>query len=236
MDMKLWRKIIFDLIVVMMLFIATLVMLGYRQYQDAIAKISITDNIHRLESRKDFVPYEKLPSDFIQATLAIEDRRFFKHHGIDYLATSRALLQTIFSDQKSGGSTITQQLAKNLYFDYSPSLIRKVAELFVAHDLERMYTKEQIFSYYVNIINYGDGFMGISAAAYGYFQTSSEELNLDQCTLLAGLPQSPTNYQLSNHKDNALKRQKQVLQAMVDSQMITLKEMNQILSEDSSND
>ena len=110
--------------------------------------------------------------------------------------------------QRSGGSTITQQLAKNLYFDYEPSITRKIAEVFVAHDLERMYSKEQLFSYYVNIINYGDGYFGISAAADGYFHVTSE---------------------LSNHFDRALKRQKQVLQAMVDQEMISLKEMNQIL-------
>lgn len=226
--MKRWMRVIVYVAVSMVLCISILVYRGYRQYKDAISERPITQRIQEIETREDFVPYDQLPNDLVQATLAIEDHRFFHHHGIDYLATARALFQNIVGYQRSGGSTITQQLAKNLYFDYEPSITRKIAEVFVAHDLERMYTKEQLFSYYVNIINYGDGYIGISAAADGYFHVTSDQLNLNQCTLLAGLPQSPANYQLSNHFDRALKRQKQVLQAMVDQDMISLKEMNQI--------
>ncbi len=229
MGMKRWKRLIVYIAVSIALCIILLVYKGYRQYKDAIFNMPISDRIHEIETREDFVPYDQLPNDLVQATLAIEDHRFFDHHGIDYIATTRALLQNIMGFQRSGGSTITQQLAKNLYFDYEPSITRKIAEVFVAHDLERMYSKEQLFSYYVNIINYGDGYFGISAAADGYFHVTSEQLNLNQCTLLAGLPQSPANYQLSNHFDRALKRQKQVLQAMVDQEMISLKEMNQIL-------
>ena len=128
-----------------------------------------------------------------------------------------------------GGSTITQQLAKNLYFDYQPSYLRKVSEIFVAYDLEKKLRKKEILELYVNVINYGDNHIGIYEAAHGYFHKEPSELTIDEATLLAGLPQSPSNYQLSNHYKEARLRQKQVLEAMVDTDVLTSHEMQQLL-------
>ena len=121
---------------------------------------------------------------------------------------------------RGGGSTITQQLAKNMYYTYQPSYLRKVSEIFTAYDLEKELSKKEILELYVNVINYGDNHIGIREASEGYFHKKPKDLTLDEATLLAGLPQSPANYQLSNHEDVARRRQIQVLNAMVRESMI----------------
>ena len=134
---------------------------------------------------------------------------------------ARALYQNVLAGQiRGGGSTITQQLAKNMYYTYQPSYLRKVSEIFTAYDLEKELSKKEILELYVNVINYGDNYIGIKAASEGYFHKKPKDLTLDEATLLAGLPQSPANYQLSNHESAARKRQVQVLDAMIRENMI----------------
>ena len=153
--------------------------------------------------------------------LQFEDRRFYEHHGVEYRSMARALYQNVLAGQiRGGGSTITQQLAKNMYYTYQPSYLRKVSEIFTAYDLERELSKKEILELYVNVINYGDNYIGIKAASEGYFHKEPKDLTLDEATLLAGLPQSPANYQLSNHESAARNRQIQVLNAMIRENMI----------------
>lgn len=230
--MKRWKKISLTLIAIIMVWAMSILYLGYRQYRDAIAEVSVQEKIEEIRSQEHYVPYEELSPYLIDATIAVEDHRFFSHNGFDVLATARALFNNcIGNGMKSGGSTITQQLAKNMYFGYEPSLTRKIAELFVAYDLELQLSKEEILALYVNVINYGDQHIGIWEATHGYFQMETSELDLAQASLLAGLPQSPANYQLSNHYDNAKKRQRQVLEAMVKRKMISEEEMFDVLGE-----
>lgn len=229
--MKLIKKLLLAAVATVLLTAGVITFCGYMQYQQAVNKSPLTTKVEAIQANEDYVPYEGIAPYLLQATVAIEDRRFYAHGGFDVLATGRAFLGTVFGFGRSGGSTITQQLAKNLYFGYEPSLTRKVSELFVSHDLESAYSKEEILTLYVNIINYGDNHIGIKEAAFGYFNIDPMFLTLAQASLLAGLPQSPANYQLSDHYEEAKKRQKQVLQAMVKQKMITKQEMEEAFAQ-----
>ena len=124
-----------------------------------------------------------------------------------------------------GGSTITQQLAKNLFFTHDQKLQRKVAELFVVRELEKNYSKDEILELYVNAIYYGDGYYGINEAARGYFNTDPNQITLSQSIMLAGLPQSPENYAPSKHYERAKKRSEVVLMAMIRNNAISRNEL-----------
>ncbi|MCI5772936.1 MAG: transglycosylase domain-containing protein, partial [Erysipelotrichaceae bacterium] len=204
---------------------------GYKLYQQQIMERPLTEVVNEIMRKDDFVPYEQISEDFCDAVVAIEDHRFWFRDGIDYIAIGRALVVNIATGSVSeGGSTITQQLAKNLYFSNQPSLVRKIAEIFFVHDLESMYTKEEILSLYVNIIYYGDGYYGIKQAANGYYDKEPSELDLYESAMLAGLPQAPSIYQLSTGLEKAQKRQKQVLDAMVLYEFITQQDMDAALA------
>ena len=206
---------------------------GYLHYEELIREESVEDRVSEIQNTNNFVPFEYLPKTLVDATVSIEDHRFFEHNGIDYIGLGRAFASWFVPGMvESGGSTITQQVAKNMYTMFDSSLDRKVVEFFVANALERNYSKEEIFAIYVNIINYGDSHIGISEAASGYFQKSVLELSDGECTLLAGIPQSPVNYQLSTHYSEAKQRQSLVLQSMVENKYLTEEEANQILKND----
>lgn len=225
--MKLLKKLLLLGCVIALIFVGIIGFLGYRQYKEAVESISLIDKVKEIQTRSDYVSYEDISEDVLDATVAIEDHRFYSHHGIDYIAIARATLTNLFQkDIVGGGSTITQQLAKNMYFGYDTSFIRKVSELFVVHDLQSMYSKEEILTLYVNIINYGDQHIGIKQASEGYFGVSPKELTFDQATLLVGIPQSPSNYQLSDHYEQAVKRQYYVQKAMEEQGMMETKDIS----------
>ena len=113
-----------------------------------------------------------------------------------------------------GGSTITQQLAKNMYFNFDKKFSRKIAELFVAFDLESKYKKQEILSMYINVIYFGNGYYGLNEASNGYFDKSVDKLTFDEITLLAGLPNAPSAFSLNDNLDLAKKRQKLVQDAI----------------------
>ncbi len=210
--------------------LSVLVGMGYQKYREAIEEVPLQQKVEELTQREDYTEYDQISPEFIQAIVAVEDRRFFTRRGVDVISLGRAFLTNLFSGEvREGGSTITQQLAKNLYFDNRPSLTRKVAEIFLLYDLERNYTKEEIVTMYVNVIYYGDGYTGVGAASRGYFGKESSELTLAEASLLAGLPQSPSRYQLSTGLSLARQRQQQVLQAMVEGGLIDSRQSEQAL-------
>ena len=148
----------------------------------------------------------KCLNGYQNAVIAVEDHRFEKHGGIDIIGTCRAIVTNITSfSLVEGGSTITQQLARNLYFTQEQSLTRKIAELLVAFDLEKNYSKDQILELYINTIYFGEGYYGIKEACEGYF---------DEMTLLAGIPNAPSVYSLNANPDLAKQRQQHVINAM----------------------
>lgn len=204
--------------------------IGFVNYKNAISKTSIEEKVSSIQGDEDYVSNDQISPYVLKATVSIEDHRFYDHGGVDYYALTRAMVSNMFAKGiVGGGSTITQQLAKNLYFTYKSSYVRKASEVFMAYDLESKLTKDTILELYVNIINYGDNYIGIKQASEGYFGKAPSELTLEEATLLAGIPQSPSNFQLSTHKEAARTRQKQVLEAMVRDEHITQKQANQIM-------
>ncbi|MCY6484104.1 transglycosylase domain-containing protein [Clostridium aestuarii] len=179
----------------------------YSMNEDLVKQIS--DNI------PNYVSIDKIPENLKNAIVSVEDKRFFKHYGFDVLAISRAVYKDIKEGKfKQGGSTITQQLAKNLFLSADKKMSRKFKELILAIKLENKYTKDQILEMYLNVIYYGSGQYGIQNASKGFFGKNVWELSLEECAMLAGLPQAPSAYNPNKHYDRAKKRQEIVLALM----------------------
>ena len=173
-----------------------------------------------------WVKLEDISPYLIDATLSTEDKHFFKHMGLDYLRIIKAIISNISSKSLSeGASTITQQYARNMYLSYEKTWKRKLDEAILAFELETHYSKEEILEGYLNTINYG-GIFGIENASKYYFNKSASELSLAESSMLAGIPQSPSNYSPLYNLELAKKRQKIVLSLMVSNDKITDSEMN----------
>lgn len=169
----------------------------------------------RIEEQPNYTTIDELPQTYIDAVLSVEDKRFYDHFGVDPIAVGRAF----FNDVKAGayvegGSTITQQLAKNQYFTQDKKIVRKVAEMFMAFKIESELDKDTIFELYVNSIFFGNGYYCVADASNGYFGKVPSEMNFDECTLLAGVPNAPTNYNPTASPELARQRQKQVIEKM----------------------
>lgn len=212
---KLIKIILPILFMILIILISILTINGYSMYKNAINEISLTDKIASLEKDENYTYYNELPENYINAVIAIEDHRFKTHSGIDIIALGRAMLRNIQNfDFVEGGSTITQQVAKNLYFTQDKEITRKIAELFVALNLEKNYSKEKILELYVNTNYFGSGYYGIKEASQGYFNKTPNELTLEECALLAGIPNAPSIYSLNANPDLAHERAEQVMDAM----------------------
>ena len=139
---------------------------GYCMYSEAISEKSVQSAAAEIRGSQNFAEYEDLPQFYIDAVISVEDKRFFSHNGIDMKAIGRALLNDIKTlSFAEGGSTITQQLAKNLWFTQEKTIERKFAEVFMAHKIESELSKQEIFELYVNSIYFGEGYYGIENAA-----------------------------------------------------------------------
>jgi len=171
-------------------------------------------NIHSTENRMP-VKIEQIPIALQQAFIAVEDARFYEHKGVDPRGLARAIYTNLKAEEiAEGGSTITQQLAKNAYLTQERTLKRKIQEVFLALQLEKQYTKQEILELYLNQIYFGQGAYGVQAAAKTYFGKNIEELNLSECALLAGIPKSPNYYSPFNNKKAAIERRNTVLDQM----------------------
>lgn len=192
-------------------------LLGYYKYKEAIAEVPIREKVTSVREDENFVAFEDITPDFTDAIVAIEDHRFYEHGAFDFISLARASFVNLKAKEVAqGGSTLTQQVAKNLYFSNDQTFIRKVSELFVAFDLERIYSKDDILELYANIIYYGDGNYGIKEASKTYFGKTPAQLSYDEATLLAGLPQAPSMYALNTNYERAKKRQAEVIEALTE--------------------
>ena len=179
----------------------------------------------------EWISYENIDQDVINATIAIEDRHFFDHHGFDYLRIAKALYTNILTKSKSqGASTITQQYAKNLYLDFDKTWERKINEAWLTIRLETHYSKEEILEGYLNTINYG-GIFGIENASKYYFGKSAADLSLGEAAMLAGIPNRPSEYSPFVDYEAAKSRQLTVLKSMKRDGYITLEEVNNAYDE-----
>ncbi len=187
---------------------------------------TVIDDLHSIENRI-YVPLSKIPQDLINATIAIEDRKFYKHFGLDPIRITGALIEDIKNSSKEqGASTITQQLAKNLYLSFDKTWERKIEEAILAIQLELQYSKDAILELYLNEIYFGYSTNGVQMAAKTYFDKDVSELNLAECAMLAGIPKGPAYYSPFSNMDNAKARQKLILNAMVNENYITQEEAN----------
>ena len=175
--------------------------------------------------RDDYVPLSEIPDSLQQAVVAVEDNRFYSHHGFDPTGIARAALVNIqYGQIEEGASTITQQLVKNLFLSHERSWGRKGEELLLALDIEANYSKDEILELYLNTIYYGSNFYGIGPASQGYFGKKPADLILPESAMLAGLPNAPSLYSPYVDFIAAKKRQMVVLDAMakngyIDEQM-----------------
>ncbi len=179
---------------------------------------------------KKWIKLKDISKDLINATIYSEDKNFYNHPGFDIPRIIKSTIVNIRSkDLKEGASTITQQYARNLFLTFDKTWERKIKEAWYAFKLETQYSKDEILEGYLNTINYGNGILGIENAALYYFNKSSKDLNLAESTILAGIPKSPNNYSPLNDEKAAKKRQKQILQAMVNNKIISKKTMEETL-------
>lgn len=165
---------------------------GYLLYREAFGRAPIEEIVESARSDDSYVRMDDLPDVYLDAVVAIEDHRFYDHPGFDVIAICRAAWHDLVTlSLEQGGSTITQQLAKNLFFTQDKDFSRKVAEVFMALDLEARYTKSEILELYVNTSYFGDGLSGIGEAARGYLGKEPLEMTPCECALMAGLPNAP---------------------------------------------
>ena len=190
-----------------------------------VEKISYLDGklVANLEqNRIEYFSIDEMPGHLVDDIVAIEDHRFYKHGGVDLLGLGRAVFVNLRArDITQGGSTITQQLARNLFLNLEQNLVRKLAEMSIALQLERKYDKDEILEMYINQVNFGAGNWGVSRAAAAYFNKSVSELTIGESALLAGLVQAPNYYAPVEDWDRAITRQRYVLSRMVEYGYIT---------------
>ena len=144
---------------------------GYNMYNEAISSIPLEDKVSEIRSKENYTKFSELPQMYVNAVISVEDKRFYNHHGVDILAIGRAAINDIKAmSYVEGGSTITQQLAKNMYFTQDKKIKRKIAEVFMAWNIEKNYSKEEIFELYVNSIYFGEGYYTVKDACNRLFQ------------------------------------------------------------------
>ena len=228
---KFLKKILFLIFIAAIIVGGFFVYQGYDLYKKAIAETSIDDKIEKIKTENEnYVKFEDLPEEYINAIVAVEDRRFYIHNGVDLISIARAVITDIKTmSLAEGGSTITQQLAKNTYFTQRKEVTRKIAEIFMAFEYEKVCTKEEILELYVNTIYFGDGYYCIYDAAKGYFDKEAKDMDMYECTLIAGIPNAPSVYAPTKNPELAKQRQAQVLLKMIDCNYITKEEANRVL-------
>ena len=169
-----------------------------------------------------YLEFDQIPEIVVKTYIAVEDRQFEKHDGVDYRAILRAVIAMIRNGEVTqGGSTITQQLARTVFLNTEKTWQRKMEEIFIARNLEDKYTKSQIMEFYLNNIYFGHGYYGIQAAAQGYFSKNIDELDLSQTVFLCAIPNNPSLYDPVNNKKNTISRRNRMLSAMYDQGYIS---------------
>ncbi len=182
------------------------------------------DTISVLKGEKDvyYITYNEIPEDAIKAIVSIEDKKFFEHNGVDYKAIARAAYVMIKDKEMAqGGSTITMQLARTIFLSNEKTWQRKVEEIFIASELEKKYSKEQILEFYLNNVYFANGYYGMEAAAKGYFSKDISELDLAQICYLLAIPNSPTYYDPVVNPENTINRRNLILTAMKNDGVIS---------------
>ena len=193
------KKLLFKMIIILLVIITGFCgyygYLGYQIYQDKIQEQSLSERVNQLKSKEDYVTLDQVSPIYKEAVLESEDRRFYQHGPVDYYGLARAMFINITTFSfKEGGSTITQQLAKNLCLSFKKNLSRKFAEVFIAKDLEDHYSKDEILEMYLNVTYLGEGNYGIQAASQYYYNIDAIDLNKQKCDILVKTLKRPSVY------------------------------------------
>ncbi len=211
--------------------------IGINIYALITPKLNITNNgtyylydnkdnlVYQGSSTSSWVNIDDIDEKLVNAVLAIEDKKFYEHHGFDLLRIAKAMMTNIESGHiVQGASTITQQLVKNLYLDFGKTWKRKIEEAFLTVIAEIQYDKDDILEAYLNTINYGNGNYGVSNASKYYFNKEANNLSLEEAIMLAGIPKSPNKYNPVSNRDEANKRASVVAKVLYNNEFITKEE------------
>lgn len=172
--------------------------------------------LQQLREQEDYTKIDDMPQIYLKAVVSVEDHRFYKHFGIDVIFIRIAFVNDIKKMKfVEGGSTITQQLAKNIYFTQDKKIVRKVAEIFMAFSIESNYNKDEILELYLNTSYFGNGFYSVKSASLGYFNKLPKDMNDSESIMLAGIPNALSLYNPIQNKNLAIERQRQVINKMI---------------------
>lgn len=248
MKRRIFEKIAFSIFILLMAFF----LLGFGFYidlkddlpqlPDSLEKINLSlpteiyssqGNVIKVLGQRHPVPLSEISPRFTEAMIATEDSRFYSHRGVDHIGLTRAIFRNIQNMGISqGGSTITQQLSKNLFFSFEKRWVRKIKELMIALQIEATFSKEKILEAYCNQVYFGSGAYGVEDASLVYFGKRAKDLTLLQASMLAGLPNSPNSVNPFNNFERAMKRTRTVLNRMVSSNFISSLQMEEALETD----
>ena len=230
--MKVIQKVIFIGILVAVSITLLVIGNGYNMYKNALEEIPLSEKVTSIREKEKYDKIDEIPQIYKDAVISVEDHRFYKHNGVDIIAIGRAFVNDIKAiDFVEGGSTITQQLAKNIYFTQEKKITRKIAEVFMAFEIEKEYDKNQILELYLNTSYFGDGYYTVKEACKGYFNKELKEMTDYEFILLAGIPNAPSVYAPTKNPELAIQRQKQVMNKMVEYEYLTQEEANKILEQ-----
>ncbi len=231
--MKIVKNIFRIILLLVIIFVGVKVNEGYQMYKDAILETPLEMKIQEIKEKENYTTLDEMPEIYRNAVVAVEDHRFYTHNGIDLFSIGRAIVNDIKARKfVEGGSTITQQLAKNTYFTQDKKITRKIAEMFMAFEIEKNCSKNEILELYLNTSYFGEGCYTVKEASNTYFKKEPIEMSDYESTMLAGIPNAPSVYAPTVNLELAKQRQLQVLQKMIKYEIITEEEAKNILEEE----
>ena len=208
----------------------------FKASQTSIVYDTSGKQLLKFKGEKDvyYLKYKELPVYVIAAVISVEDRNFYKHSGVDYKGITRAAVNYVIHKGviTQGGSTLTQQLAKTVFLNRQKTWKRKVKEIFMAVEMEKKYSKEQILEFYLNNVYYANGYYGIQAASQGYFRKDAKNLTMSEAAFLSAIPNNPTIYDPRTNKENTIKRRNKILKDMYEQDLIKKDQYEEAINED----
>lgn len=232
--MKILRNVILVMLTIIAISISIGLLLvgqGYNMYKDALKIMPLEEKVASIQKKENYTKIDEIPQIYRNAVISVEDHRFYEHNGIDIIAICRAAVNDIKAMEfVEGGSTITQQLSKNIYFTQEKKITRKIAEVFMSFEIEKNYDKDEILELYLNTSYFGDGYYTVKEACRGYFNKELNEMTDYEAILLAGIPNAPSVYAPTKNPELAKQRQRQVTEKMIKYNYLTNDDVNDILN------
>lgn len=231
--MKVVKRVLIFILIILISLSTYLGIKGYRMYKSAIESTPLEQKVSEIKSKQNYTSIKEIPQIYKDAVISVEDHRFYKHNGIDVISIGRAAVNDIKERNfVEGGSTITQQLSKNIYFTQEKKLERKVAEVFMAFEIEKNYSKDQILELYINTSYFGDNCYTLKEASKHYYNKKLKELTDYENIMIAGIPNAPSVYAPTINLKLAKQRQKQVINKMVEYGYLKQDKANLILEKE----